>query len=181
MATRWRESIPLSLYTPLDGRHVSHYKTALSRLQVYRPKAGNFCRCAGVQITRLPAYGRIILPSRCMHTRPATWELPGCIGRFSNCMGVHITDLLQRGGSFSNCIQVLCSGRIPNCMHAVAVALLQWQDTKLHARMAAVKDEQTCNNNNSNNKARCIPAELCKLSRVKSAVKPKLAGWVTHY
>jgi hypothetical protein len=55
-------------------------------------------------------------------------------------------------------------------MHAAAVALLQWQDTKLHARMAAllhwqvlnllhkVKDEQTCNNNN--NKARCIPAEL---------------------
>jgi hypothetical protein len=48
-----------------------------------------------------------------------------------------------------------CSGRIPNCMHAAAVALLQWQDNKLHARMAAllqwqvlnllhrVKDEQT--------------------------------------
>jgi hypothetical protein len=52
-------------------------------------------------------------------------------------------------------------------MHAAAVALLQWQDTKLLHR---VKDEQTCNNNNnsnSNNKARCIPAELCKLSRVK--------------
>jgi hypothetical protein len=62
-------------------------------------------------------------------------------------------------------------------MHAAAVALLQWQDTKLHVRMAAllqwqvlnllhrVKDEQTCSNNNSsnNNKARCIPAELCKL------------------
>jgi hypothetical protein len=62
-------------------------------------------------------------------------------------------------------------------MHAAAVALLQWQDTKLHVRMAAllqwqvlnllhrVKDEQTCskNNNNSsknNNKTRCIPAEL---------------------
>jgi hypothetical protein len=62
-------------------------------------------------------------------------------------------------------------------MHAAAVALLQWQDTKLDARMAAllqwqvvnllhrVKDEQTCN---SNNKARCIPAQLCKLSRGKA-------------
>jgi hypothetical protein len=29
---------------------------------------------------------------------------------------------------------VTCSGRIPNCMHAAAIALLQWQDTKLHAR-----------------------------------------------
>jgi hypothetical protein len=78
-----------------------------------------------------------------------------------------------------------CSGKIPNCMHAAAaaVALLQWQDTKLHARLAAllqwqvlnllhrVKDEQTCNNNNNNNnnKARCIPTELCNLSRVKIA------------
>jgi hypothetical protein len=33
---------------------------------------------------------------------------------------------------------VTCRGRIPNCMHAAAVALLQWQDTKLHARMAAL-------------------------------------------
>jgi hypothetical protein len=24
------------------------------------------------------SYGRIILPPRCMHTRAATWELPGC-------------------------------------------------------------------------------------------------------
>jgi hypothetical protein len=45
-------------------------------------------------------------------------------------------------------------------MHAAAVALLQWQDTKL---LHSVKDEQTCNsnsnsnsnNNNNNNKARC--------------------------
>jgi hypothetical protein len=69
-------------------------------------------------------------------------------------------------------------------MHKAAVALLQWQDNKLQARVAAllqwqvlkllhwVKDEQTCNNsknnnnnnninnnnnNNNNNKARCIP------------------------
>jgi hypothetical protein len=69
-------------------------------------------------------------------------------------------------------------------MHAADVALLQLQDTKLHARVAALlqwqvlkllhwlKDEQTCNSNNSNNsnnnKARCIPAKLCKLSRVKN-------------
>jgi hypothetical protein len=68
-------------------------------------------------------------------------------------------------------------------MHAAAaVALLQWQDTKQHVRMAAllqwqvlnllhrVKDKQTCNNNsnnnsnsnsNSNNKARCIHARCC--------------------
>jgi hypothetical protein len=62
--------------------------------------------------------GRIILPSRWMHTRAATWELPGCSGRFSNCMGAHVAALLH--GSFSNCIQVLCSH-------------LQWHDTKLHA------------------------------------------------
>jgi hypothetical protein len=68
-------------------------------------------------------------------------------------------DLLQCSGRIPN-----CSGRIPNCMHAAAVALLQWQDTKLLHR---VKDEQTCSNNN--NKAICIPAELCKLSRVKTA------------
>jgi hypothetical protein len=75
-------------------------------------------------------------------------------------------------------------------MQAAAVALLQWQDTKLYELMAAllqwqvlnllhrVKDEQICNNNNnsntntntnnSNNKARCIPTELCKLSWVKN-------------
>jgi hypothetical protein len=29
-----------------------------------------------------------------------------------------------------------CSGRIPNCMHAAAVALLQWQDTKLPLAVA---------------------------------------------
>jgi hypothetical protein len=71
---------------------------------------------------------------------------------------------------------------------------MQWQDTKLHARMrtatllqwqdtmltnahccpaavatATATAMQQCSNSNSNNnnKARCIPAELCKLSRVK--------------
>jgi hypothetical protein len=58
--------------------------------------AGNFCRRAGVQITRLPAYGRIILPPLCMHTRAASWELPGYSGRFSNCMYVHADALLQQ-------------------------------------------------------------------------------------
>jgi hypothetical protein len=43
----------------------------------------------------------------------------------------------------------------------VKTALLQCQVIKL---LHWVKDEQTCS---SNNKARCIPAELCKLSRVK--------------
>jgi hypothetical protein len=39
-----------------------------------------------------------------------------------------------------------CSGRITNCMHAAAaVALLQWQDTKLHARMAALLQWQVLN------------------------------------
>jgi hypothetical protein len=63
----------------------------------------NFCRRAGVQITRLPAYGRIIL--RCMHTRATIWELLGCSGRFSNCMGEHVAACCS--GNFSNCIQVL--------------------------------------------------------------------------
>jgi hypothetical protein len=62
-------------------------------------------------------------------------------------------------------------------------ALLQWQNIKLNARVAAllqwqvlkllnwVKDKQTCpNNNNNNNNARCKPLELCKLSRVKTAL-----------
>jgi hypothetical protein len=82
----------------------------------------------------LQVYGRKFLPSRCMHTRATTWELPSCRGRLSNCMGAHVTALLQRSGSFSNCIQALCSH-------------LQWQDTKLHARgdccPAAVAGYQT--------------------------------------
>jgi hypothetical protein len=89
-----------------------------------------------------------------MHTHSSTWELPSCSSRFSNCMGAHvaqtaykcsavicaalagyqtawvITSLPCCSRCFSNCIQVLfshlqCSGRIPNCMYAVAVALLQ--------------------------------------------------------
>jgi hypothetical protein len=44
------------------------------------------------------------------------------------------------------------SGRIPNCSAQWQDTKLQWQDTKLLHR---VKDEQTCNINNSNNKARC--------------------------
>jgi hypothetical protein len=61
--------------------------------------------------TRLPgyAYGRIILPPRCMHTRAATWELPGCIGKFSNCMCALADAMPCCSGSFSNCIQALCS------------------------------------------------------------------------
>jgi hypothetical protein len=39
----------------------------------------------------LHAYSR-----RYMHTRAATWELPGCSGRFSNCMGAHVAALLQQ-------------------------------------------------------------------------------------
>jgi hypothetical protein len=43
------------------------------------PTAVNFCRRAGVQITRLPAlaYGRIILMPRCMHTRAASRYMGG--------------------------------------------------------------------------------------------------------
>jgi hypothetical protein len=55
--------------------------------------------------------------------------LPGCSGRFSNCMYAHAAALLQR--------QFVKTG-FQNCMHTAAVALLQWQDTKLHARMAAM-------------------------------------------
>jgi hypothetical protein len=173
------------------------------------------------------AYGRIILPSGCMHTRADTWELPGCSGRFSNCIYYMSHQYCNKSKSQltsptldqlpavavstghivcarhcpaaaavsqTACSAVICSGRIPNCMHVAAVALLQWQNTKLHARVAALlqwqvskrhgsgrfpyclielKDEQTCNNSNnsnskSNNKARCIPTELCMLSRVKT-------------
>jgi hypothetical protein len=97
--------------------------------------AGNFCRRARVQITRLPAHGRIILPSRCMHTRAATWELPDCSGRLLNCMGAHVAALLQRQ------FLKLHTSALQSLQH------LQWQDTKLHARggccPAAVAEYQT--------------------------------------
>jgi hypothetical protein len=41
---------------------------------------------------------------------------------------------------------VTCSGRIPNCMHASAVALLQWQNAKLHMLMAALLQWQDTKN-----------------------------------
>jgi hypothetical protein len=69
-----------------------HYKTALFRLQVYRkflPPRWSLDNKATVR-----GYGRIILPSRCMNSHTATCELPGCSGRFSNCMGAHSTVLL---------------------------------------------------------------------------------------
>jgi hypothetical protein len=155
---------------------------------------------SAVQLTRLPAYGRII--SR---------RYMGAAQLHRQVLKLHVyTRCCPAAAAVSQTAYkrsaVTCSGRIPNCMHAAAVDLLQWQDTKLqwqdtklqwqdtklqwqdtklqwqdtklHARGGCIallqwqdtkllhraKDEQTCNNNNSNNKARCIPAELCKLS-----------------
>jgi hypothetical protein len=104
-----------------------------------------------------------------------TWQflkLHGCASRCTAAAAASQTEY--------KCYAVTSSGRIPNCMHAAAVALLQWQVIKL---LHWVKDEQTCNNNsnnsNSNKKARCIPAELCKLSRVKNVVDERLI-WVYY-
>jgi hypothetical protein len=99
-----------------------------------------------VQTTRLPAYGRKFLPPRCS---PAT-RLPAygriisrrCSGSFSNCIQAlcsHLqwqdTKLHARGGCCPAAVAgyqtATCSGRIPNYMHAPAVDLLQRQDTKL--------------------------------------------------
>jgi hypothetical protein len=44
------------------------------------------------------ATGRIILPSRCMHTRAAALHgscHAACSGRFSNSLGAHVAALLQ--------------------------------------------------------------------------------------
>jgi hypothetical protein len=66
-------------------------------------------------------------------------------------------------------------------MHTAAVALLQWQDTKLHAHVAAllqwqvlklrnkVKEEQSCTSNN-NNKARCIPCGALQVLAGKNII-----------
>jgi hypothetical protein len=97
---------------------VCHYKTALSRLQVYRPTAAISAAVrAGVQITRLPAYGRIILPPRCMHTRTATWELQWQV------IKLHV-----------------CAWRCPAAAAGsqTAVTVMQWQDTKLQAQKCAL-------------------------------------------
>jgi hypothetical protein len=131
--------------------HVCHYKTALSRLQDYRA-----------------AYGRKFLTPRCSPANKATGLRP------DNFAPLHGSCPAALAGSQTACMRTLlhcCSGRFSNCIQVLCSHLqwqdtkLQWQDTKLLHR---VKDEQTCNN--SNNKARCIPAELCKLSRVKSAL-----------
>jgi hypothetical protein len=87
----------------------------------------NVCRRAGIQITRLPAYGRLILPSCCMHTRTAIWMLPGCSGRFSNCMYAHPAAL--------HCPAAAAGFQTASKRSAVTV--MQWQDTKLNARMRA--------------------------------------------
>jgi hypothetical protein len=69
--------------------------------------------------------------------RPDNFAPPRCSGSFSNCIQAlcsHLqwqdTKLHARGG----CCPAAVAGyqtAIPNCMHAVAFALLQWQDTKV--------------------------------------------------
>jgi hypothetical protein len=138
--------------------------------------AGNFCRRAAVQLTRLPAYGRIIsrrymVAARlqwqvlklhvCSHCAAAAVSQTAykrsavtCRGRIPNCMHVAAVALLQCSCRIPNCMHArlvtCCSSRIPNCMHAAAVALLQWQDTKQHARMDALLQWQVLNRNYGN-------------------------------
>jgi hypothetical protein len=64
---------------------VCHYKTALSRLQVYRPMAGNFCYRPRPKLwldnsaVELHAYSRRYLGAARL----------SCSGRFLTCMGAH--------------------------------------------------------------------------------------------
>jgi hypothetical protein len=128
---------------------VCHYKTALSRLQVYRPMpmAGNFCRRAGVQITRLPAaaYGRIILPQRCMHTRAATWKLPGCSGRFSNCSHCNAVAGYQTACTNAQCYPAAVAGYQTACTnaHCCPDAVAGYQTACARGCPAAVAVSQT--------------------------------------
>jgi hypothetical protein len=110
----WEPRLLMQTWLP-----VCHYKNALSSLHVYKSTGLG------------PDYK--FWPPRCMHTRAATWELPGYSGRFSNCMYVHAAALLQQ--------QVLklhvCACRCPAAAAGsqTAVTVMHWQDTKLHARM----------------------------------------------
>jgi hypothetical protein len=78
-----------------------------------------------VQTTRPPAYGRIIL-RRYMGAARLHWQvlkLHVCARCCPAAAAVSQTAYKHSA--------VTCSGRIPNCMLAAAVDLLQWQDTKL--------------------------------------------------
>jgi hypothetical protein len=80
---------------------------------------------SAVQLTRLPAYGRII--SR---------RYMGAAQLHRQVLKLHVyTRCCPAAAAVSQTAYkrsaVTCSGRIPNCMHAAAVDLLQWQDTKL--------------------------------------------------
>jgi hypothetical protein len=83
-----------------------------------------------VQTTRLPAYGRKFLPPRCSPANKVTGLRPD---NFAPLHGSSLVAVAVSQTAYKRSV-VTCSGRIPNCMHAAAVALLQWQDTKLHAR-----------------------------------------------
>jgi hypothetical protein len=87
-----------------------------TRLPAYAT-AGNFCRAA-VQLTRLPAYGRII-SRRYMRAAQLQWQvlkLHVCARCCPAALAVSQTAYKRSA--------VTCSGRIPNCMHVAAVALL---------------------------------------------------------
>jgi hypothetical protein len=97
-----------------------------------------------------------------MHTGAATWELPGCSSRFSNCMGAHVAALLQR--------QFLK-------LHTSALqspALALWQDTKLHAHVgccpAAVAGYQTACT------CRLLPCSSGRISNCMRAWLPCCSG-----
>jgi MarR-like DNA-binding transcriptional regulator SgrR of sgrS sRNA len=100
-----------------------------------------------------------------------------CSGSFSNCIQALCSHLQWKDTKLHACggccpaavagyqtacmrrLLTCCSSRIPNCMHAAAVALLQWQDTKLHARMDALLQWQVLNRNYDNltNNLRGLP------------------------
>jgi hypothetical protein len=85
-----------------------------------------------VQTTRLPAYGRKILLLRCSPANKATGLRPyNFAPQHGSCpAAVAVSQTAYKRSA------VTCSGRIPNCMHTAAVALLQWQDTKLPLAVA---------------------------------------------
>jgi hypothetical protein len=96
-----------------------------------------------VQTTRPPAYGQKFLPPRCSPANKATGLRP------DNFAPLHGSCPAALAGSQTACMRTLlpcCSGSFSNCIQALC-SHLQWQDTKLHARggcgPAAVAGYQT--------------------------------------
>jgi hypothetical protein len=127
---------PWDLFEQILSFFCKHNKTenAFSPLPARTKAAWPPLQDCIVQTTRLPAYGRKCLLPRCSPANKATGLWPDNFAPLhGSCpAAVAVSQTAYKRSA------VTCSGRIPNCIHAVAVALLQWQDTKLHARMAAL-------------------------------------------